>query len=107
MKLEEIALTLIVHAGNAKSLSFEALKEAKTGNTEKAQDLLKEAKSEFLKAHHVQTEMLQKEANGSETKVNILMVHAQDHLMGASLAMDLIEEMVCLYETISKIEIRK
>lgn len=98
MKLEEVILSIIIHSGNAKSLSFEALQEAKKGNIEKSGKLIEDAKKEFLNAHHVQTEMLQGEANGEKTEVSLLMVHAQDHLMSSSLAMDLIEEMIEMYQ---------
>lgn len=99
MKLEEVVLNIIIHSGNAKSLCFDALGEAKKRNIERSKELIKEAKNEFLNAHRIQTEMLQGEANGDKTEVSLLMVHAQDHLMSSSLAMDLIEEMIEMYET--------
>ena len=41
--------------------------------------------------------MLGKEASGSETNVNLIMVHAQDHLMTAMLARELIGELVNIF----------
>ena len=91
---EETIMSIIVHAGNAKSFSFEALNEAKKSNLETADQLIEKANQELLEAHHVQTRLLQSEASGEKIELNLLTVHAQDHLMNASLAKDLICEMV-------------
>jgi PTS system cellobiose-specific IIA component len=91
---EEIVMTIIIHAGNAKGYSFEALNEAKKANFEKVSELMAKADQELLQAHHVQTNMLQAEANGEKVELNLLIVHAQDHLMNATLAKDLISEMI-------------
>ena len=39
-----------------------------------------------------------KEANGDHTPVDVMLVHAQDHLMTAMLAQELIEELVYLHK---------
>ena len=59
---------------------------------------MKQGEDELLKAHEIQTKMLQDEAGGNKHEVTLLMVHAQDHLMNASLAQDLISEIVELYK---------
>jgi PTS system cellobiose-specific IIA component len=38
------------------------------------------------------------DASGEVTQVSILLCHAQDHLMGSALALDLIREMIVLYQ---------
>ncbi len=98
MGFEETIMSIIIHSGNAKGYSFEALSEAKKSNLDKAGELIKKADQELLEAHHVQTKMLQAEASGEKIEVNLLMVHAQDHLMNATLAKDLIAEMVGMIE---------
>jgi PTS system cellobiose-specific IIA component len=100
MELENIVFNIILHAGNAKSNCFEALHAAKDRNFEKADQLIEQAKNELLEAHHVQTDMLQKEAAGEKKEVTLLLVHAEDHLMNAILAKDLIEEMIKLYKVL-------
>lgn len=47
MDLETIAMTLVGNAGEGRSLAFEALNEAKKGNFEKAEQLLKESQKEL------------------------------------------------------------
>lgn len=94
--MEEIIMELIVHSGNARSFAMEAIQEAKKGNFEKVDSLLKETNSEFLKAHEIQTKMIQDEINGESTAISLLMVHAQDHLMNAQTVKDLAEEFIYL-----------
>ncbi|AST57011.1 phosphotransferase system PTS lactose cellobiose-specific IIA subunit [Thermoanaerobacterium thermosaccharolyticum] len=94
MSFEEIVMNIIVYAGNAKSYCFEALNEAKKGDFKKSDELIAKAKDELLKAHHIQTELIKEEALGNGHKPTLLMMHAQDHLMNASLAKDLIIELI-------------
>lgn len=81
MDLETIAMTLVGNAGEGRSLAFEALNEAKKGNFEKAEQLLKESQERTLAAHEIQTQLICNEADGNKTEMSLLMVHAQDHLM--------------------------
>ncbi|MCG0276747.1 MAG: PTS lactose/cellobiose transporter subunit IIA [Thermosediminibacteraceae bacterium] len=97
MSPEQIVFTIISHAGNARSYCFEGLKHAKNGNFEEAKKCLRKAGEEILEAHHVQTEMIQKEVQGEKQELSLLLIHAQDHLMNAMLAKDLIEEIIGLY----------
>ncbi|MGB9779825.1 MAG: PTS lactose/cellobiose transporter subunit IIA [Caldanaerobacter sp.] len=100
MDLEQIVFTIISRAGNARSNAFEALKYAKEGDFKKAEECLKKAGEELLEAHHVQTDMIHKEAAGEKQEVTLLLVHAEDHLMNAILAKELITEMIELYKII-------
>lgn len=102
LTIEEIAMTIVGNAGEARSLAFEALKEAKEGNYEKAKKYLEQSKERSLAAHEMQTELICNEADGNEIEMNLLMVHAQDHLMTSILARELIEEMITLYKKLDK-----
>lgn len=98
MDLEQVACNIILHAGNARSYYFEALRLAREGDFLKVKELVSKAKQELIKAHHMQTVLLQQEADGHKTKLSLILVHAQDHLMNTILAQDLIQEMILLYE---------
>lgn len=98
MDLETIAITLVGNAGEGRSLAFEALNEAKKGNFEKAEQLLKESQKRTLAAHEIQTQLICNEADGNKTEMNLLMVHAQDHLMTSMLARELITELIEIYK---------
>lgn len=95
---EMVSFSLIAHAGTARSMAYEALKAAKQNDFTHAEELLKQADSSILEAHHIQTSLLNKEARGEHTKVDVILVHAQDHLMTAILAKELLAEMVELYK---------
>ena len=95
--LDMISMNIIANAGSAKSLVFEALQEAKKGNFDKADEMLKEAEGSINGVHKAQMDLLVDEANGNKKEINVLLVHAQDHFMTTLLAYDLIKEMIEMY----------
>ena len=101
---EMIAMQLIAGAGDAKGCAFEALDAANEGRFSDAESLLKQASESTLPAHKEQMGMIQAFASGEEVPVNILMVHAQDHLMTSELAQDLIRELIVLYKRVDELE---
>jgi cellobiose PTS system EIIA component len=98
--LEGLSFQLILHAGNARSSSMEAIQLAKAGEFEEAAEKLEEANQAFLEAHHAQTSLLTKEANGEDLAVSIILVHAQDHLMTAMTVKEMAQEFIELYRKI-------
>ena len=99
---EMIVINLIVNSGSARSSAIEAIQYAKAGDMEKANESLQQAKESVNEAHHSQTEMIQGEIRGEKTPLNLLMVHAQDHLMTSLVVIDLAQEFIDLYEKINK-----
>ena len=99
---EMIVINLIVNSGSARSSAIEAIQYAKAGDMEKANESLQQAKESVNEAHHSQTEMIQGEIRGEKTPLNLLMVHAQDHLMTSLVVIDLAQEFIDLYEKIGK-----
>ena len=95
---EMVSFGIIAHAGDARSYAFGALEAAKAGNFEEAEALLKQSNDAAVEAHHMQTELLVNEANGNKTPVDVLLVHAQDHLMTSMLAVELIKELIAIYK---------
>lgn len=96
--ISEISMTLIAYSGDARTHAFQALDFAKKGEYASAAEYISEAKRCFSKAHQAQTDLLVDEANGHDIQVNVLLIHAQDHLMTSMLAMELIEEIIELHE---------
>ena len=99
---EMIVINLIVNSGSARSSAIEAIQYAKAGDMAKANESLQQAKESVNEAHHSQTEMIQGEIRGEKTPLNLLMVHAQDHLMTSLVVIDLAQEFIDLYEKIGK-----
>lgn len=100
-KMIEISFGIIGFAGDAKSLAFEAINEAKNGNIEAAREKLKESKEVMVKAHKFQTELIQNEAQGNKTDMSVILVHSQDHLMTSMTFQQLAGEIVDLYERLN------
>ncbi len=101
-EFEQIPFQLIANAGAARSLAFEALNAAKKGDFDKADELMTQSKEAALAAHQTQTDLLSAEAQaqedgGEHLPVDVLLVHAQDHLMTAMLAQELVSEIIDLY----------
>lgn len=99
-EMQTLSFTIILHAGNARSSAMEALSMAKENNFSGAREKIKEADEEFVKAHQVQTKLLQAEANGEKNDISVILIHAQDHLMTAMTLKDLANEMIDMYERI-------
>ncbi len=100
-EIYEISFQLILHSGNARSLSMEAIHEAKNGNIDGAREKIREAEMEFNMAHRFQTELIQGEASGEAYDIPILLIHAQDHLMNALTVKDMATEFIELYNKLS------
>ncbi len=96
--METVIMNLIVDAGSAKSFAMEAIALAKEGRFADAEQALTNANEELSKAHHTQTDLIQKAAKGEQIEINLFMVHAQDHIMTAMLAKDLAAELVELHK---------
>lgn len=96
--LEQVALHLIIHSGNARSLAFEAFDLAAGGEFTAAQAKMKEAKGELGQAHQYQTGLIQAEAAGRPVTPTLLLVHAQDHLMTAMSEVNLTERLIKVLE---------
>ena len=60
-EMEMIIFEIISNGGTAKGLSYEAIASAEEGNFEKADELLKEADEYLVKAHQIQTDLIQSE----------------------------------------------
>lgn len=96
---EEVSFQLIAAAGAARSLAYQALAASKEGDFERADELMAQSKDAVVSAHKVQTDLLTREAQGNHLPVDVLLVHAQDHLMTAMLAQELAGELIELYRS--------
>lgn len=97
----EAIMGLIIHSGNAKSDAMEAIEACKSGDFETADRKMEAAEKSLVEAHHAQTGMLTEEAKGKTTKVTLLTVHSQDHLMTSITFCDLAKEIIAIHEKMS------
>lgn len=96
--LEEAVMEIIVNAGQARSLCFEALQAARAGDIDQAQQLLRQSDTFSRQAHKMQTRLIEQDAGEGRQPMTLIMVHAQDHLMTSLLARELSAEIVHLYQ---------
>ncbi len=95
-----VAFHLIAAAGDSKSDSMNAIRAAREGNFEKAEEFLKSAEKKMNQAHEMQFDMIQQESSGNPVAVNIILVHAQDHLTMALVVKEMAVEIMELYKRI-------
>ncbi|MGT2960276.1 PTS cellobiose transporter subunit IIA [Streptococcus caballi] len=99
-ELQMAAFEIILNSGNARSIVHEAFDAMRQGDYDLAGQKLEEANEGFLLAHNAQTHLLQEYASGTEINVEIIMVHAQDHLMTTMTLREVALEMLELYKKI-------
>lgn len=104
-QLLETIMGLIMHGGDAKSSSMEAIYAAKKGNFEEAEQKLAHADEALGEAHKSQTELLTREAGGDTVELSLLLVHGQDHLMNAITFKDLAVEIIDIHRKLDGQEI--
>ncbi|MDE8743547.1 PTS lactose/cellobiose transporter subunit IIA [Pectobacterium polaris] len=86
---ETTVMELIIYAGEARSSSMEALSAASVA---------------ARKAHQIQTALIGADEGSGKIPVNLILVHAQDHLMNAMLCRELVEELIQLHREISTLK---
>lgn len=97
MDLESTVMELIINAGESKSCAMQALYCAKQEKWDQVDDLLAQSTEASKRAHTVQTELIGMDEGEGKVPVNLIMVHAQDHIMTAMLARELIEELIDIH----------
>ena len=100
--LELVSFQIIAAAGSARSSYVEALQAAKNGNFEEAEALIKQGETDFVEAHHVHAELIQKFAGGEDPGANILLIHAEDQVMSAEVLKLMALEFIDLYKRLAK-----
>lgn len=96
--IEQVAFMMILHSGNARSTIREAIEVYKEGTFEEFDQLLTSARSQLQEAHQVHFSQVQKEANGEQTTLSLLLLHAEDHLMSTQTMLDLTSGLIELME---------
>lgn len=100
-ELEEVVMGLIINSGQARSLAYAALKQAKQGDFAAAKTMMDQSRMALNEAHLVQTKLIEGDAGEGKMKVSLVLVHAQDHLMTSMLARELITELIELHEKLN------
>ncbi|RWR01862.1 molecular chaperone TorD [[Pantoea] beijingensis] len=105
MELDETTvMELIIHAGEARSCAMEALRAARTYDWHTADAMLVSASAAAKQAHHIQTTLIGADEGCGKIPMNLILVHAQDHLMNAMLCRELAEEIIVLHREIAALK---
>ncbi|MFD1362385.1 PTS cellobiose transporter subunit IIA [Lentibacillus salinarum] len=97
-QVQNVAFEIILHSGSSRTMIHEAFKMMRESEFENAANKLEESNEELLLAHQTQTELLQQYSSGETVNTEIIMVHAQDHLMTTMTLREVALEMLYLYE---------
>lgn len=99
-----VGFDIVAYAGDAKTDLIDALRRAKEGKFDEAEELVKSANESIVDAHNVQTKLLSQEAGGEEMDTTFIMTHAQDTLMTTMLLKDEIEFFIDQYRQIAQLK---
>lgn len=93
---EELVMELLINAGQARSDAMEAIRCAGQKDWQGATKLMASSESACLQAHKIQTALISQDEGCGKIEVNLILIHAQDHLMNAILCQDLAREIISL-----------
>lgn len=102
-ELETLIFDLIVHSGNARGLLYEALDYAEQENYDQIEELMKQAETEMVRAHNIQSTLIQKDLQGKEA-ISLLLVHAQDQFMSTMTEQALIERLIKMQKQLNQLK---
>ncbi|MFR6673762.1 MAG: PTS lactose/cellobiose transporter subunit IIA [Enterococcus avium] len=93
-KIIESAMKIILYAGDARVCCNDALDAAISGKFDETEDQMAKAHIFIVKAHKIQTEIIQDEARGKAQKYSMLFTHAQDTLMTINSEIVLVKKII-------------
>lgn len=103
-ELYEVALKLILDAGDAHTKAMLAIQAAREFRFSDTEELIAQGEACMRNAHETQTELLQAEARGEQPQLNLITVHAQDHLTMALMSLDNARESLHIYRMIRELK---
>jgi len=102
--MELICFQIIAASGGAKSAFIAAIDAAKNGDFEEAARQM-EAGEEFMnQGHEPHAQLIQKEAAGESNPISLLLIHAEDQMMGAEQFKVLAEETIGVYKVLADLQ---
>ena len=97
-ELNELAMKIILHAGEGRSLVNKAFQSAEQGKSRDViKELLKEAREKITEAHKLQTKVIQDTVMNESQCLTMLFIHAQDTLMTIHSELFMAENVLELY----------
>lgn len=100
-ELVQVAMQIILSAGDARVLVKEALDNIKNCDFVIAKEKLDTAQKCMQKAHAFQTNIIQGEARGEEYEFSLLFHHAQDTLMTIYSELNIAKKLLELFDSLN------
>lgn len=102
--LELICFQIISASGGAKSAYMAALEAAKEGDYEEAEKMIKEGDEMLNQEHAPHATLVQQEAAGNSPEVSLILIHAEDQMMGAESFKAMVEEFIEVYKQLDALK---
>ncbi len=102
--LELICFQIISASGGAKSPYMAALEAAKEGDYEEAEKMIKEGDEMLNQGHAPHATLVQQEAAGNSPEVSLILIHAEDQMMGAESFKAMVEEFIEVYKQLDALK---
>ena len=99
---EELVMELLINAGQARSDAMEAIRCAGQKDWQGATKLMASSESACLQAHKIQTALISQDEGCGKIEVNLILIHAQDHLMTTMTLREVALEMLELYKKLEE-----
>ena len=96
----QAAMQIILHAGDARMKTMEALDLLDKFDIDGAKAKMKEAQSNIVEAHKVQTDAIQAETRGEPSEYSLLFTHAQDTLMTIYSEINIAKHLISMIEAV-------
>lgn len=102
--LELICFNIISNAGGAKSAYMAAIEAAKEGNFDEAEEMIKQGDEYVNQGHGPHAQLVMQEANGQTPDISLLLIHAEDQMMGAEQFKALAEQIIDVYKELAAVK---
>ena len=102
--LELICFQIISASGGAKSAYMAALEAAKEGNYKEAENMIKEGDEMLNQGHAPHATLVQQEAAGHSPEVSLILIHAEDQMMGAETFKAMVEQLIDVYKKLDALK---
>ncbi|EXJ23766.1 PTS system, cellobiose-specific IIA component [Alkalibacterium sp. AK22] len=102
-EIQEVAFKIILESGDARTLVHAGFKSMRESDFEDAKEKLEQANDSLTEAHKSQTSLLHNYANGEDVNMDVIMIHAQDHLMTTMTIREVALEMLYLYQKLDEV----
>lgn len=103
----DVAFRIISYSGEAKGQAVKAIENAKKWEFDKAEVLIKMSDQALVLAHNELFSITKEEARGNKAEVNLIIVHALDHLAIATSANDNAKLVLNLYKQIYELKFQE